>query len=85
MHKRPKNLELATVSHLAEWLAACRGGKPAWSNFNYGAPLTEFLLLGNIATQVDHGFEFDPLACRIVHGEAADNLLRRRYREGWSL
>jgi len=85
VHKRPKNLELAAMSHVSEWLAACRGGKPAWSNFNYAGPLTEFLLLGNIATQVDHGFEFDPLACRIVDSEAADRLLRRRYREGWSL
>ncbi len=83
--KQPENIQSAGVQHVREWLAACRGGKSAWSNFNNAGPLTEFLLLGNIATQVDHAFEYDPLIGRIVDSDAADALLRRRYREGWLL
>jgi len=83
--KQPEEIEAAGVSHVAQWLAACRGGKPARSNFNYAGPLAEFLLLGNVATQLDHAFAFDPLACRIVDSVAADGLLRRPYREGWTL
>jgi len=71
--------------HEREWLNACRGGEPAWSNFEYADPLAEFLHLGNIATQRQQAVEFDPLGCRIVNDSRADELLRREYREGWSL
>jgi hypothetical protein len=36
--------------HERDWLLACRGGKPAWANFDYSGPLTEFNMLGNVAT-----------------------------------
>ena len=71
--------------HEREWLNACRGGEPAWSNFNYATPLAEFLHLGNLATQFDHAIEFDPLVCRIVDDPEADSALSRDYREGWEL
>lgn len=36
--------------HFREWVAAIKGGKPAWSNFeNYAGKLTEVILLGNLA------------------------------------
>ena len=72
-------------SHEREWLAACRGGPPAMSNFNYSGPLAEFLLLGNVATQFDHPIEFDPVTCKVAGSPKADQALRRPYREGWSL
>jgi hypothetical protein len=71
--------------HEREWLDACKGGPPAMSNFNYAGPLTEFVLLANVATQFDHEIEFDPIAMKIVNSEEADKALRREYREGWSL
>ncbi|MFQ6132949.1 MAG: Gfo/Idh/MocA family protein [Armatimonadota bacterium] len=71
--------------HEREWLRACRGGEPAMSNFNYGGPLVEFLLLGNVATQFDHAIEYDPIACKIVNSPEANEALSREYREGWSL
>jgi predicted dehydrogenase len=71
--------------HEQEWLAACRGGQPATSNFNYGGPLTEFLLTGNIATQIEGDLEFDPLAGQFVNDDRANALLNREYRKGWTL
>jgi hypothetical protein len=36
--------------HFAEFIRACKGGEPAMSNFpDYGGPLTETILLGNLA------------------------------------
>jgi predicted dehydrogenase len=36
--------------HFAEWVRAIKGGEPAMSNFpNYAVPLTETVLLGNLA------------------------------------
>jgi len=71
--------------HEREWLAACKGGPPAMSNFDYADPMTEFVLLGNVATQFPQKLEFDPMACKVLNSKEADRALRREYREGWSL
>lgn len=72
--------------HENEWLRAIRGGEPACSNFvDYGSLQTEFLLLGNIATQVEGPIEYDPLASRVTNNSAANALGRANYREGWVL
>ena len=39
--------------HFAEWVRAIKGGQPAMSNFpDYAGPLTETILLGNLAVWV---------------------------------
>lgn len=80
----PKTLP-RSGSHEREFTAACKGGRPAMSNFDYAGPLTEFMLLANVATRFDRALEFDPLACRIVDDAEADAALRREYRAGWTL
>jgi predicted dehydrogenase len=75
-----------SLGHEKEWLQAIRGGAPASSNFvDYGSLLTEFLLLGNIATQSSSPIEYDPLAGRVTNSDAANKLCRANYREGWAL
>jgi hypothetical protein len=81
---RPETLPNSR-GHEAEWLDAIRGGPAAWSNFDYGGPLTEFLLLGNVATQLPGPLEYDPLAGRIVNNAEADKALLRPHREGWGV
>jgi len=71
--------------HERDWLIACRGGKPAWANFDYASALNEFLMLGNVATQFEDKLEFDPVATKIINNTRADALLRAEYRQGWSL
>jgi len=68
-----------------EWFAACRGGTPGLSNFDYSGPQTEFLMLGNVATQFEGPLEYDPAAMKITNNAEADALLRSEYRKGWSL
>jgi hypothetical protein len=74
-----------TRGHEREWLEACRGGPDTMSNFNYADPLTEFVLLGNIATLVGETIEFDPLEMKVVNNLRANAALEREYRHGWSL
>jgi len=82
--QRPIEVD-ASRGHERDWFIACRGGKPAWANFDYASALNEFLMLGNIATQFEKKLEFDPSAMRIVNNAEADSLLRSEYRQGWSL
>ena len=81
---RPETVESSRGPEM-DWLAACRGGKRPWSNFDYADALNEFLMLGNVATQFEGRLEFDAQACRIVNNAGADEALRCKYREGWSL
>jgi hypothetical protein len=81
---RPQTVN-ASPGHEAEWLAACRGGRPAWANFDYASALNEFLMLGNVATQCAGPVDFEPIAMQITNNAAADALLRYDYRQGWSL
>jgi hypothetical protein len=71
--------------HERDWFIACRGGQPAWANFDYASALNEFLMLGNVATQFEGKLEFDPVAMKIVNNAQADGVLRSEYRQGWSL
>jgi len=81
---RPKHVDRSR-GHEMDWLLACRGGKPAWANFDYASALNEFLMLGNVATQFEGVLEFDPIAMKIANNQEADALLRYPYRQGWSL
>jgi len=81
---RPVKVE-PSRGHEMDWFIACRGGKPAWANFDYASALNEFLMLGNVATQFEGKLEFDPIAMKIVNNAQADVLLRPEYRQGWSL
>lgn len=73
-------------SHEREWLAACKGGPPAMSSFDYASRLIEFLMLGNVATLFpEEELVYDPVECRITNHPEANAALRREYRTGWSL
>ncbi len=82
--ERPEQVE-ASQGHEMDWLRACRGGPPAWANFDSADALNEFLMLGNVATQFEGKLEFDAQAMKITNNAAADALLRCEYRTGWTL
>jgi hypothetical protein len=69
--------------HYQDWLAACRGGPPACSNFDIAGPLTETVLLGNVALRLRCAITWDLRRLRVPGVPAADALLRGAYRTGW--
>ncbi|HUT30562.1 MAG TPA: Gfo/Idh/MocA family oxidoreductase [Sedimentisphaerales bacterium] len=71
--------------HHAEWVAACKGGKPACSNFDYSGRLTEMVLLGNIAIRDQREIHWDAESMRVTNIPDANKYVRREYREGWIL
>jgi hypothetical protein len=77
-----------TTAHKAEWLDAIKAGRPAaaLSNFpDYGSPLTETVLLGNVAIRAGEAIEYDTVAGRVIRPAGANQYLRREYRKGWEL
>lgn len=59
------------------------GGLPS-SNFDYSCPLTEFVLLGNLAIRSKQAIQWDKAAAKVTNVEAANKFVARpSYREGW--
>jgi predicted dehydrogenase len=70
----------------AEWIAACKGGQPAGSNFvDHSGPLTEMVLLGNLAVRAARTLELDPATGRITNANIPEEYVKPTYRDGWSL
>jgi predicted dehydrogenase len=71
--------------HYVEWVNACRGGPAALSHFDYAAPLTETVLLGNLAIRLGKRIEWDAKSMKATNAPEADALVRREYRKGWEV
>ena len=87
----PKKLA-RSAGHHQEWIDACKGGPPAGSNFDWAGPMTETVLLGNVAlrSQLREGLthkqlQWDAANLAFTNHDAANQFLRREYREGWSV
>ncbi|UCC98448.1 MAG: Gfo/Idh/MocA family oxidoreductase [Phycisphaerales bacterium] len=90
--KPPQKLE-RSPGHHEEWILACKGGKPAGSNFpDHAGLLAQVVLLGNLAlrpalkeklTRVK--LHWDGEAMKVTNLPEANQYLKRKYRAGWQL
>jgi predicted dehydrogenase len=69
--------------HHREWLDACKGGKPAGSNFEYGARLTEIVLLGVLAVRTGQTIQWESDSMKAKGLPGADAIIKESYRKGW--
>ena len=83
--KPPPKTVPRSPGHYKEWIDACKGGAAAMSNFDYAGPLTEMVLLGNVALRAGRKIEWDATKLQVVNMPEAARFIRREYREGWSL
>jgi hypothetical protein len=91
-YKEPPRSIPRSIGHYKEWIEACKGGKPAGSNFDWAGPLAEAVLLGNIALRVELrakltrvNLKWDPKEFKITNLPEANQFLHREYRKGWTL
>lgn len=92
--------------HQRLWTEACKDGfgsvkyRELTSSFDFAGPLTESILMGNLALRSyslreskENGFEYpgrkkllwDGINMKITNFEEANQFVKREYREGWSL
>jgi predicted dehydrogenase len=84
-YKRPDKTIPRVEGHHQDWLRACKGGKTACSSFDYSGPLTETVLLGNVAIRLRKKIYWDANNLRCANAPEADEFIRREYRKGWTL
>ena len=91
-YKKPPRTLPRSPGHHKEWIEACKGGPAAGSNFEVAGPLTEVVLLGNIAVRMgkklyEKGLKlyYDGPNMRVTNVPEANEYIRREYRKGWTL
>jgi len=83
--KRPEPFIPKSIGHHAEWIHACKTCEPTTCNFQYAGWLTEANHLGNVAYRAGQKLEWESGKLRVTNTRAADQFIRREYREGWKL
>jgi predicted dehydrogenase len=74
-----------SIGHYAEWIKACREGTPTTCHFGYSGPLSEAVLLGNVAYRAGRRIEWDGAAAQVANAPEANALVRKAYRSGWEV
>jgi predicted dehydrogenase len=88
----PRKLE-RSPGHYTEWVIACRGGKPAGSNFpDHAGLLAQVVLLGNVALRpalkeklLNTKLLWDAKEFKFTNMPEANKYLTKEYREGWAI
>ena len=85
-HLPPKTIPRVKGSHEQNWIDACKGGKPACSNFDYSGPFTEAVVMGNLAMRrLGKKLLWDGKNMKVTNDDEANRYVNEPRRKGWSL
>ena len=82
---REQTPRIANQDHQMNWVNAIRGREEVSCPFSYAAHLTEIMLLGIVALRANAKLHYDGANMRVTNNVAANDLLTRQYRAGYSL
>ncbi|MGE0126691.1 MAG: Gfo/Idh/MocA family protein [Blastocatellales bacterium] len=68
-----------------EWIEACKGGQPGGANFEFEGPVTETVLLGNVALRAGKKLSWDAPNMKAGNAPETQPYVRGEYRQGWTL
>lgn len=68
-----------------DWLEACKGVRPACSNFDYSGPLTEMVNFGNLTVKSGKKLKWDNVKGVVTNVKNASEIVSKEYRKGWEL
>ncbi len=78
--KQPQRTEKKSPGIFQEWFEACKGGERAGAHFDFSGPLTEMVLLGNLAVRMGQKIEWDAKRMRCTNVPAANQYVSKQYR-----
>lgn len=81
--RHPQGASDNDAAHHLEWIAACKGEGKALSNFDYAGPMTEAVLLGNVALRAGKRILWDSKNLKVTNAPEANQYVRTEYRKGW--
>jgi hypothetical protein len=81
----PQKLPRIKTSHEMNWVEAAKNTTEASCPFSYAAQLTEVMLLGVVLLRAGTKIHSDAANMRVTNNAAANDFLKREYRQGWTL
>jgi predicted dehydrogenase len=76
----------AEGGHERDWIRCCKEGRQPSSSFDYSGPLTETVVMGNLAIRCNgKKLDWDGLNMKVTNVDEANQYVRDQYRQGWSL
>jgi len=72
-------------NHVAEWVDACAGGPPPFSNFEIGGHLTEIALSGVVALRTQKTLDWNGEQMRAENAPEAEKFIQAKYRTDWTI
>jgi len=85
-NRPPKTLPRVEGTHEQNWIDACKNGTQACSNFDYAGPMTETIVMGNLAIRnPGQKLEWDGENMKVTNVPEANQYVNEPYREGWIL
>jgi predicted dehydrogenase len=82
----PTTLPRVKGSHEENWIDGIKNNTQPCSNFDYSGPLTELVLMGNLAIRVPNKrLLWDGDNMYVTNDETANQFIIREYRQGWAL
>jgi hypothetical protein len=78
--ERPPKTIPRSPGHHQEWIDACKGRGTTTTDFEYSGPLTELVLLGNLAIRTGKRVEWDAASMKSTNVPRANEYIRHGYR-----
>jgi predicted dehydrogenase len=81
----PRTIPRVGGDHLRNWIDACKKGTEASSDFSYSGPMTEVVLLGNVALRTGKKIYWDAKNMAATNVPDAEQFIHPAYHNGWTL
>jgi predicted dehydrogenase len=87
-HEATRNVPVTLprkVTHMQEWVNACKGQGKAWSDFEFGAHLTEIGLTGVMALRVGRDIDWNGQDMTSPNAPEAQRFIKTQPRRAWMI
>jgi predicted dehydrogenase len=74
-----------SIGHHKEWIEAIKNGGKPLCNFDYSGPLSEAVLLGNVAFRTGKKLAWNAKKLKAEKCPEADQYIQYRYKKGWGI
>ena len=85
LKSKPPKVLPRSPGHYEEFIRAVKGGAPPGANFEFACPMTEAVLLGNLAIRTGKEIRWDAEAMQAEGVPEADQYIKPEFRAGWGL
>jgi hypothetical protein len=71
--------------HHRDWIDACKGGQQPHGGFDYSGPMTEVILLGNVALRTGEKLAWNGEKMKAANCPNADQYIKPEFHNDWTI